>query len=99
MHHRPNNTIQHNLQLRRHNGLIARIRNGRIGHEILHADRRARPVLADLVVAVGEDSRGEGVVEDGVVVVFFVTAVAGAAAVREVVFERDVCWGRGGGGR
>ena len=98
MLHRPNNRIQHHLQPRPHNRLITTIRNRRIRHEILHPDRRARAILANLIIAVGEDAGRKTVIEYSIVVVFFVAAVAVAAAVAEVVFECYVCWGGGLGG-
>ena len=63
---------------------------------ILDPDRRARPILADLIIPIPEDPRAQAVVKHRVVVVLLVAAVAVAAAVAEVVLERDVGGGRRG---
>ncbi len=93
MLHRADDGVEHDFQPGPDAGLVDGVGYCGVGDKILHPDRGVVALLADLVVAVGEDAGREAVVEDGVVVVFFVAAVAGAAAVGEVVFEGYVCGG------
>ncbi len=92
MLHRADDGIQHDFQPGPDEGLVDGVGYCCVGDKILHPDRGVVALLADLVVAIREDAGREAVVEDGVVVVFFV--VGEAAAVGEVVFEGYVCRAR-----
>ena len=62
---------------------------------ILYANRSTSPIPANLIIPIRKDARAQTVIKDRVMIILLVTAVAVAAAVTEIVLERDI---RGGWG-
>ena len=59
--------------------------------EILHPNRGASPILANLIVPKREDARRQTIIKHRVMIILFVPAIAIPTTVTEIILERDVC--------